>query len=214
MSTDPSYVRPMPPPRLCSQGVGFARAEDVEQLIRVDFVGRGGHFYDPEHGHLAQARIGVLWASSRHVDKGSEKAGTCQLVKPYDHHPAKWGEALQLAFLRQFFAEHEWPHFRITLSAPICSAYDDREFFALTDHEVCHCDTAKDAYGAPRFSDNTGLPIWSIRPHESEQFSGTVERWGVAATGTAGIVVAGLRQPRFHWVFGRDLDMRKACGTL
>jgi hypothetical protein len=53
-----------------------------------------------------------------------------------------------------------------------------------------------------------------IRPHESEQFSGTVARWGAGATGTSGIVLAGLRKPRFHWVPGRDLDVRKACGTI
>lgn len=133
MNDNPRYTRPMPPDSLRGAALGFARAEDVEQLIRVDFVGRGRFFFDPEHGHLTSARIGVLWAASKHVDKGSEKAGTCQLVKPWDHQPSKWGEAMQIALLRQFYAEREWPHFRITLSAPTCKAYGDREFFALTD---------------------------------------------------------------------------------
>ncbi len=214
MSTEPTlYTRPLPPEHLWSPGLGFARAEEVEQLIRVDFVGRGGLFFDAEHGHLTSARIGVLWASSRHVDKGSEKAGTAQLVKPYNFEPTKWGEAMQHAFLKQFFGESDWPNFRITLSAPICGLYDDRQFFALTDHEVCHCAVAKDGFGCPRFNDRTGLPIWAMRPHESEQFSGTVERWGAAATGTTGIVLAGLKTPRFAWVPGTDLDVRKACGV-
>lgn len=212
--SDPTYVRPMPPEHLRLADIGFVRAEDVEQLIRCDFVGRGGLFFDPEHGHLTAARIGVLWAASRHVDKGSEKAGTAQLVKPWNHQPSKWGEAMQQAFLRQFFAEHEWPHFRITLSTPLCCIYGDADFFALVDHEVCHCATAKDAFGCPRFSDATGLPIWSMRPHESEQFSGPVERWGARATGTAGIVAAGLKIPKFAWVPGATgFDVRKACGT-
>jgi len=214
MDANPTYVRPMPPESVRLASLGFARAEDVEEVIRCEFTARGGLFFDVEHFHLNQARIGVLWAASRHVDKGSEKAGTAQLVKPYDHQPTKWGEAMQMALLRQFYAEHEWPHFRITLSAPICHHYDDKEFFALTDHEVSHCAVAKDMFGCPRFSDATGLPVWATRPHDLEGFAGTTERWGAAATGASGIVLAGLKQPRFHWVKGRDLDVRKACGNV
>ena len=213
-ASTPLYERILPPNPLRSTGIAFARAEDVEQLIRVDFVGRGGLFFDPEHGHLQNARIGVLWASSTHRDKGSVKAGTAQLVKPYDAQPSKWGEAMQMASLRQFFGEHEWPHFRITLHAPTCARQDDREFFGLVDHEVTHCATAKDEWGAPRFSDATGLPVWSIRPHDHEGFAGTTERWGAISTGAAGIVQAGTKRARFAWVPGRDLDFSKACGTV
>ena len=206
-----TYVRPLPPEHLWEPGLGFARAEDVEDLIRTDFVSRDGLFFDAEHGHLAAARIGVLWASSRHVDKGNAKAGTAQLLKQGE--PTKWGQAQQRVFLHQHFGA-ALPDFLITLSAPVCGLYDDKQFFALVDHELCHCVQATDEWGCPRFSDTTGRPVWGMRGHESEQFSGTVERWGAAATGTTGIVLAGLKQARFHWVPGTDLDVRKACGVV
>lgn len=209
MDLNPTYERPYPPESLRGATLGFARAEDIEQLIRVDFVGRGGLFFDPEHGHLNGARIGVLWAASKHVDKGSEKAGTAQLLRPPQ---AKWGDAMRHAYLRQFFGI-DLPHFLIILSREACLSYDDKQFFALLDHELCHCSTAKDEYGCPRFNEQTGEPVWCLRPHESEQFSGTVERWGAAASGTTGIVLAGLKKPKFSWVPGTDLDVRKACGV-
>lgn len=204
------YTRPMPPRDLCSPGLGFARAQELEDFARTEFLSRGGIFWDPEHGHLQSASIGILWASSAHVDKGSVKAGAAQLVKRAE--PRKWGEALQVAFLQQFFGA-QLPTFRITLSAPICAAYDDRQFFALVDHELSHCAVAKDAYGAPRFSEVTGEPIWTTRPHDHEGFVGTTDRWGAVATGAAGIVQAALRPPRFAWVPGKDLDVAGACGN-
>lgn len=203
----------MPPEAMRQQGLGFARAEELEDFVRREFLSREGIFFDAEHGHLTSARVGILWAASRHVDKGSEKAGTAQVVKPYHAEPSKWGEALQVALLRQFYTEYEWPHFRITLSAPVCHLYDDKEFFALADHELSHCAVAMDAFGAPRFSKDTGLPVWTGRPHDHEGFTGTTERWGAAATGASGIVLAGLKTPRFNWVPGKELDVRKACGT-
>lgn len=204
-----TYTRPTPPPALRRPGIGFGRAEDVEQLVRVDFVARGGLFFDVEHFHLSQARVGVLWAASAHVDRGSAKAGMAQLVKTGE--PKKWGEALQRALLMQFFARDEWPTFLVYLSGPVWTTYSDREAFALVDHELLHCAVARDPFGAPRFNDRTGKPVWSMRPHDHEGFVGTTERWGAAASGAAGIVAAGVKAPRFAWVPGRDLDVARAC---
>lgn len=206
----PTYTRPMPPESMRQQGLGFARAEELEDFVRQEFLSREGIFFDPEHGHLTSAIIGVLWASSVHIDKGSEKAGTAQLLKGGE--PTKWGQAMNRAYLHQMFGLN-LPAFLITLSAPVWQTYNDKEAFALVDHELSHCAVAKDVFGVPRFNRDTGLPVWSMRPHESEQFSGTVERWGAAATGTSGIVLAGLKTPRFNWVPGKELDVRKACGT-
>lgn len=206
-----AYTRPMPPEHLRSPGLGFARAEEVEELIQREFLSRSGLFFDPEHAHLANARVGVLWASSKHTDKGSTKAGTMQLVRATAE-PSTWSEAVQRLFLHQMFGA-TLPHFKMTLSAPAVFCYDDREFFALVDHELLHGAVAKDVYGAPRFSETTGLPVWETRPHDHEGFAGTTERWGAAASGAASIVSAGAKPARFAWVPGRDLDVHKACGT-
>lgn len=203
------YTRPMPHPALVDAALGFGRAEEVEELIRVSFVSRAGVFFDMEHAHLAQARIGVLWASSRHVDRGSEKAGTMQLVRQGE--PRTWAEAVQRLFLRQHFGD-TLPTFKMTLSAPICAGYDDRQFFALVDHELSHAAIAKGPFGEPRFNQQTGLPVWTLRPHDHEGFRGTTERWGAAASGAAGLVAAGAKPARFAWVPGRDLDVHRACG--
>jgi hypothetical protein len=200
----------MPPEHLRSPGLGFARAEELEEFVVREFLSRGGWFWDPEHGHLTTARIGIVWAASVHVDRGSVKAGTAQLVKRGE--PRKWGDAVTAVFLHQMFGV-DLPTFRITLSAPICAAYDDREFFALVDHELSHCAVARDAFGAPRFSEATGQPVWSMRPHDHEGFAGTTERWGAVASGAAGIVRAASKPPRFDWVPGRELDAGKVCGA-
>jgi hypothetical protein len=208
MKKPATYTRPMPPDHLRRMVVDFARAYDVEALVREEFVNRRGIYFDPEHGHLASASIGVLWASSAHVDRGSEKAGTAQLVKQAE--PRKWGDAIRHRFMADMFGIN-FPDFLITLSAPHCAIYSDREFFALLDHELSHCGTAKDEYGAPRFNDS-GRPVYTIRPHDHEGFVGTTERWGAHASGAAGLAAAAAKQPRFAWVPGKDLDLR-VCGT-
>jgi hypothetical protein len=204
------YVRPCPPDELVDAGLGFARAPDLERFARVEFCSRGGSFFDPEHGHLTTASIGFLWAASTHADKGSVKAGTAQLVKSAE--PRKWGDAIRMEFLLRHFGP-ALPTFLITLSAPFCAEYDDRQFFALVDHELSHCAVAKDAFGAPRFSSQTGQPIWTIRPHDHEGFAGTIERWGAVAAGAESLVRAADKPPRFAWVPGADMDARKACGN-
>jgi hypothetical protein len=205
------YTRPLPPQHLRRPGLGFARAEELEHFVRAEFVSRGGIFFDREHEHLQRATVGILWAASVHVDKGSVKAGTAQLVKRGE--PRKWSDAVVACFLHEHFGPN-LPTFRITLSAPICAEYDDREFFALVDHELSHCGVARCPHsGAPLFSEATGETIWKGRPHDAETFEGTTERWGAAASGSAGVVAAALKRPRFGWVPGRDLDIHKACGT-
>ncbi len=198
----------MPPESLRGPGLSFVRDESLESFIRNEFAGRGGYFWDAEHGHLSGARIGAIWSNAPCRIRGSVKAGTAEI--PRTPQPT-WSSQQRYALLHQLFGV-ELPDFIITLSAPHAFTYDDREFFALLDHELCHCAIATDEFGAPRFSEQTGRPIWTIRPHDVEQFSGTVERWGMKATGTEDIVRAGLRTPRFDWVEGKSFSPA-VCGT-
>lgn len=211
MSDASTYVRPMPPASMQSpmMFVDFQRASEVEDFVQQHFLSRDGIFFDPEHGHLTQANIGIIWAGSKHIDKGSVKAGTAQLLKGGE--PSKWGEAMRYQALLSLF-DLALPEFLITLSGPVSWTYDDRQFFALVDHELSHCAVATGPFGEPRFN-NEGRPVWSMRPHDHEGFAGTTERWGAEASGASSLVQAGLKEPRFKWVPGKDLDVRKACGT-
>lgn len=205
------YVCPMPPDRMQNPGLDFARAEAVEDFANRHFLDRDGLFFDPEHGHLIPGVIGVLWASSMHKDKGSMKAGTAQLIRPG---PETWSNAVQERFMVEMFgSDLEVLRFKITLHAPTWFAYNDRQRFALLDHEVSHCAQKRGEFGEPKFSSRTGEPSWDLRPHDAETFVGTTERWGAMASGSAGIVRAALKPPRFDWVPGTDLDIRKACGV-
>lgn len=206
-----SYTCPMPHEALITDRLGFARAEALEDFTQRQFLERSGIFFDPEHGHLANVSIGILWASSTHVDKGSVKAGTAQLVKRGE--PTKWSEAIQQVFMHQMFGP-TLPIFRITLHAPTWYRYNDRQRFALLDHELLHCAQATGLYGEPRFSSQTGQPVWRTRPHDSEQFVGTVERWGADASGVQSLVRAAARKPRFDWVPGTHLNPAAVCGSL
>lgn len=213
-----AYTRILPPASLLGgaellryTGYGFARDLALEQFVRTEFLSRDGLFFDAEHGHLGSepGRVGFLWAAGDNVDKGSVKAGTCQLVRPPQ---AKWS-AQRAHYLLLTLFDGYLPTYLVTLSAPICAEYTDREFFALIDHELSHTAVAKDPWGAPRFSDATGLPVWATRPHDAETFVGTTERWGADATGTRALIAAGLKEPRFAWVPGNDLNVSRACGN-
>lgn len=205
----PAYFRLTAPLRMRQPGLAFARDEGMEQFISRQFTDRDGVFFDVDHGHLSSVHIGWLWAASRHVDRGSEKAATVTLTK--DGEPSKWSDAIRLTFLHGHFGE-DLPPVYITCSAPATAHYDDRQFFALIDHELEHVKPALDQYGAPRFSALGKLLLRKV-PHEFEGFSGTVARWGAPASGAASVVRAALTPPRFAWVQGTDLDCAAVCGV-
>lgn len=209
--SSPRYLRPRVPADLANPSgvVGFERASGVEEAIRRYFVDPRGVFYDKEHEHLKDASIGVLWAGSRAFSKGTEKAGTAQLVKPLAE-PRTWGDAIRHLFHVTHFGA-DTLDFLIILSGPVCAAYDDRQFFALLDHELLHCGVQR-AFGAVKYNEETGRPMWQLRPHDHEGFAGTIHRWGAHAAGAASLVEAGSSQARFSWVPGTDLDVHKACG--
>lgn len=52
----------------------------------------------------------------------------------------------------------------------------DRE--ALVCHEAMHCGQQRDAYGEPKFNSATGEPMLGIRPHDVEEFTAVVRRYG------------------------------------
>ncbi|HLY04876.1 MAG TPA: putative metallopeptidase [Rhizomicrobium sp.] len=48
----------------------------------------------------------------------------------------------------------------------------------LMFHEMCHCDQARDEFGAPRFNRATGEPVWRLIGHDIEEFNAVAARYG------------------------------------
>jgi hypothetical protein len=70
------------------------------------------------------------------------------------------------------------PDFLIVLDGGHWAKADARAREILIYHEICHCVVAVDAYGAPKFSRTTGLPVWALTPHDVEEFNAVVRRYG------------------------------------
>ena len=71
----------------------------------------------------------------------------------------------------------EIPDFILTIDALWWAAASPFEREALVHHELCHCEHATDKDGELKFTDE-GLPVWTIRAHDLEEFNATVRRYG------------------------------------
>lgn len=199
--------RPLPDPAMLGvDGPAFAPADGVDAFVRATFLDADSPLFIEEHEVLGQAAVGYLWAAPEARDRNRTILGTAQLVRPPQR---KWSSQRSWHQVQDWFGHID---FLITLSAPWClQAATDVEFLALLDHELSHARQDVDAYGDPRFSQETGLPIWRVVGHDVEEFVGVVERWGARAAGVAELVEAASRPPRFA-----DADIRTVldgCGT-
>jgi hypothetical protein len=100
------------------------------------------------------------------------------------------------------------PDFIITLDAEYCRHCGDAEFMALVEHELYHAAQDKDDFGQPKFSKSTGLPVFTVRGHDVEQFVGVVRRYGADASGVREMVDAANRPPEIARAY-----IEHACGT-
>lgn len=200
--------RPFPPP----EALEFAEygpmvpAPEVVDWIHSTIIDESGALHNPDHAHLVHAQLAVLWAGCGNASKGRSVVGMAEIPRFLCN---RWQKA------RQEQQIHDWfgymPDFLITLDAHYCAeAADDRMFAALLEHELYHCGQAIDDYGNPKFNQDTGLPSWTIRGHDVEEFVGVVRRYGVGPdTGQlAQLVAAGTGKPEV----GR-VDIARACGT-
>jgi hypothetical protein len=115
--------------------------------------------------------MAFMMRSSEWTKGGRTILGQC-------HMPAVQGE------LRPLFAQlledtlgYE-PTFLILLSDDWWAEQDARNREILVFHEALHAGQAVDRDGVPRMNSQTGLPIPTIRPHDVEEFTAVVERYG------------------------------------
>lgn len=202
--------RPRPPERLLGAAgaitaIPFEPAQDLEAWARATFIDEEALLLNEEHAHLRDAVLGFLWCAVPNSRGGNAVVGQAEMPSIQG---GKWARARFFQQVEAWFGSV--PNFLITLHADFADQADDATFCALVEHELYHCGQAKDRFGLPKFSKQTGLPIFSMRGHDVEEFVGIVARYGVGAAAgqTAALVEAASRAPLVC-----SADIAGACGT-
>lgn len=198
-------ARPKPPPEMFdTDGKEFMPAPDVFDWAYRLFISAHGELSNPDHQHLADAKIGFVWTTVHAVRHMNQIAGQAEMVR---FQGSKWSKRRQEQQLEEWFGA--LPDFMITLDAGYASQCDDVSFCALVEHELYHCGQERDIYGAPKFN-SMGLPVFGLRGHDVEEFVGIVRRYGVgaAAGSTLALVEAAQRTPEIA-----KAKVSAACGS-
>lgn len=199
--------RPMPPASLLELselsdfGIRLTPAPEVWEWIQTEVLADTGSIHNPDHAHLIDADIAVMWASSSFSKQGRTVLGQAEQVA---FRAGGWQKA---RMEQQMF---DWigcvPTYIITLAADYCAECPDIDFCALVEHELFHIAQAKDQYGAPKFTQE-GLPKLEMRGHDVEEFVGVVRRYG-ASPDVQALVDAANKPAEVG-----KLNISRACGT-
>lgn len=201
----PRINRPHPPQALIeSYGGLFVPAQEVWDWVKACILDESGPLYNPDHQHLKDARVGILWTSEPNVRQGVPVVGMAEIPL---FRAGRWQKARQEQQIIEWFGEI--PEFLITLDAQYASEVPDSVFAALVEHELYHCAQALDEFGMPKYAKD-GSPKLTMRGHDVEEFVGIVRRYGAgnAAGQTAQLVAAAQKSPEIT-----PLQLTHACGT-
>lgn len=199
--------RPMPPASMLELsefadiGMRLTPATEVWAWISEQVLADTGSIHNPDHAHLIDADIGLLWASSSFAKQGRVIVGQAEQLM---FRAGGWQKARQEQQMLDWFGRV--PAFLITLAADYCAQCTDAEFCALVEHELYHIAQAQDAFGAPKFTQE-GLPKLQMRAHDVEEFVGVVRRYG-ASQEVRALVEAASQPPEVA-----KINIARACGT-
>ncbi|MGY5921356.1 putative metallopeptidase [Stenotrophomonas africana] len=199
-------MRPAPPAHLLtvdfeSPWARFVPSEEVWAWVSEQILSEDGPLANPDHYHLQDADIGVLWAETAFTKQGRAVIGQAEQVM---FMAGGWKRGRMERQMVDWFGRV--PSFVITLAADYCSQCSDAEFCALIEHELYHIAQAKDSFGAPKFGKD-GLPALEMRGHDVEEFVGVVRRYGPSAQ-VQQMVKAASSAPEVAVA-----DVAHACGT-
>jgi hypothetical protein len=172
--------RPRPPgdlldlSDLSSFGIRLTPAPEVWEWMQTEVLADTGSIHNPEHSHLIDANISVLWASAAFIKKGRAVVGQAEQVA---FRAGGWQKARMEQQMLDWFGNV--PAYVITLAADYCADCSDADFCALVEHELFHIAQELDQYGAPKFT-KEGAPKLCIRGHDVEEFVGVVRRYGAS----------------------------------
>lgn len=182
-------------------------APQLAAWLQAMFINERSKLYNPDHAHLADANIGVLWTSAKNSRGGRVIHGTAEIPRPPSG-MSKWHKARWDWQMRGWFGD-VIPDFILTFYLPfVLGATDAASVFALFEHELYHCGQAIDEFGEPRFRKSDGRPVWTIVAHDVEEHIGVVRRYGAKAAGVGALVEAALREPEIS-----EALILAACGT-
>lgn len=171
--------RPYPPASLLELaelsdfGIRLTPAPEVWEWLQTEILTDTGSIHNPDHAHLLDADIQVMWASSSFNKQGRTVLGQAEQVA---FRAGGWQKARMEQQMRDWFGDV--PAFIITLAADYCAQCTDAEFCALVEHELYHIAQAKDQYGQPKFTQE-GQPKLELRGHDVSEFVSIVQRYGV-----------------------------------
>jgi len=181
----------------------FVPAPDVLSWLRDTFLHEAGPLFNPDHAHLRDGKLGVLWTNCDNSRNMRSVIGQAELMPPMAM--GKWQRSRAIQQVEEWFGA--MPDFLLTFSAPAAHDMDDASFCALVEHELYHCAQKMDQYGMPKFKED-GSPSFAIRGHDVEEFVGVVARYGAIDPGVAAMVEVAGRQPLM-----RAASIAGACGT-
>lgn len=199
--------RPRPPESLLELselsdfGIRLTPAPEVWEWLQAEILADTGSIHNPDHAHLLDADIRVMWASSSFNKQGRTVLGQAEQVA---FRAGGWQKARMEQQMRDWFGDV--PSFIITLAADYCAQCSDTDFCALVEHELYHIAQARDGYGQPKFTQE-GLPKLEMRGHDVEEFVGVVRRYG--ASPDVQVLVDAANKPA---EVGK-LNISRACGT-
>lgn len=199
-------MRPMPPAAIFDEDIwNGIYLPDLElwQWCIDNLLNEDSPLFNPDHMHLANARIGFLWTNDQNASKGRRVVG--QAEQPI-FRAGKWQKGRQEQQMREWFGDI--PDFVITLDANYCLECSDVEFLALLEHELLHCGQAMDDFGEPKFNRDTGEPVFALRDHDVQEFISVVRRYGVVSQSVSDMVEAAKSAPQIS-----QLNISKMCGA-
>ncbi len=184
-------VRPEPPESLVQIADRFEPAPGLERWFREYFINSDARYFNPDHEHLQQAKLGVLWTNVQQSRGDNIVAGTAEIPR---YQGAKWQRARQRCQIIDWFGLE--PDFIITISSWYWRNVDVWSSMATSEHELYHCGQAKGDYGDLKYRKDDS-PVYHLKPHDAEEHVGVVRRYGAgsAAAGVAQLVEAAMLPP-------------------
>lgn len=181
----------------------------INSFVKAAILAEDGFIHNPDHLHLIEANILYLWTTAPNSRRGRRIIGEAEVPT---YRVPKWQKARLECQIEQWakLAGIDWPDFIITLDANFAGDCTAGELLALIEHELYHCGQAVDEFGFPKFRKDDGRPMFAIKGHDIEEFTGVVRRYGLKCSDqdARDFVAAALEVPELEAVF-----IRSMCGV-